>query len=410
MRYFNTEGICSPKEHYMVPLADRLEKIRKLYVDRKKYFVINRGRQYGKTTMLRALADYLRDEYLVIFMDFQAFGDENFADGQTFTVSFIEYLEEIFSRREELKDAVSEEAYQSLLAVKSQERIGLDKLFRSLSKMCDTANKPIVLMIDEVDSASNHQVFLDFLAMLRGYYLNREYSPTFHSVILAGMYDIKNLGSKFRSEEEHQYNSPWNIAARFNIKMSFSAGQIAQMLQEYEEDKKTGMDVAEAAGCIYEYTSGYPYLVSVICKFLDEEIPDRQGYDEPGRAWTKPGIEEAVKMLLNENVPLFDSMVKQLESYPELKDMIEQILYQGSEISFNPGAKSVSLGLMFGFLKEKNGYVAVTNHIFEMYLLGLFITEEAIRSEAFMRGQSDKSQFIKNSRLDMERVNSFYYI
>ena len=30
-----------------------------------------------------------------------------------------------------------------------------------------------------------NQVFLDFLAQLRGYYLNRDQKPTFHSVILA---------------------------------------------------------------------------------------------------------------------------------------------------------------------------------------------------------------------------------
>ena len=54
-KYFNTEGSCKPEEHYMVKLDDRLARIKKLLVDRKKYFVINRGRQYGKTTTLQAL-------------------------------------------------------------------------------------------------------------------------------------------------------------------------------------------------------------------------------------------------------------------------------------------------------------------------------------------------------------------
>ena len=35
---------------------------------------------------------------------------------------------------------------------------------------------------------------------------------------------------------EHRLNSPWNIAADFNIDMSFSAEEIAGMLQEYEKD------------------------------------------------------------------------------------------------------------------------------------------------------------------------------
>lgn len=63
------------------------------------------------------------------------------------------------------------------------------------------------------------------------------------AVILAGVYDIKNMRLKLRQEEERQYNSRWNIAANFDIDMSFSVQQISEMLREYEEDNRTGMDV-----------------------------------------------------------------------------------------------------------------------------------------------------------------------
>ena len=152
------------------------------------------------------------------------------------------------------------------------ETVTLDKMFRCLSKICRTAKKPIVLMIDEVDSASNNQVFIDFLAQLRGYYLARDRRPIFHSVILAGVYDIKNLKLKIRPDSEHQYNSPWNIAADFDIDMSFSADQIKAMLTEYESDHQTGMDRRAVAEAIYRYTSGYPYLVSAVCKLMDEKL------------------------------------------------------------------------------------------------------------------------------------------
>ena len=49
-------------------------------------------------------------------------------------------------------------------------------------------------------------------------------------MIFAGVYDIKNLKLKLRTEEEHQYNSPWNIAADFDIDMNFSTDQITDML------------------------------------------------------------------------------------------------------------------------------------------------------------------------------------
>ena len=89
-RYFNTEGRCKPDKHYMVPLGGRLKAIKEQYVDREKYFVINRGRQYGKTTTLMALAEYLRRDYIVVLLDFQGIGSEEFANAQTFTRAFTE--------------------------------------------------------------------------------------------------------------------------------------------------------------------------------------------------------------------------------------------------------------------------------------------------------------------------------
>ena len=53
-KVFNTAAICIPQEHYMVNLDSRVREIKKL-VDAGKYFMINRARQYGKTTTLRAL-------------------------------------------------------------------------------------------------------------------------------------------------------------------------------------------------------------------------------------------------------------------------------------------------------------------------------------------------------------------
>lgn len=111
------------------------------------------------------------------------------------------------------------------------------------------------------------------------------------------------LKLKLRPDEEHKYNSPWNIAAMFNIDMSFSAKQIAAMLEEYEADHHSGMDIQIMAEEIYRYTSGYPYLVSAICKLLDEALPGNSWLDDPSEVWSQKGIAEAVKHLLVEQVP-----------------------------------------------------------------------------------------------------------
>ena len=72
------------------------------------------------------------------------------------------------------------------------------------------------------------------------------------------------------------------------------------------------------------------------------------------------------------NIPLFGSMAKQLDTYKDMRKMIEEAVYQGKRIPFIPTEKSINLGLMFCFLKEENGYVAVANRIFEMFLMNLF--------------------------------------
>ncbi|MDE7477199.1 MAG: AAA-like domain-containing protein [Lachnospiraceae bacterium] len=401
-RRFNITGSCNPQKHYMVNLDERLNKIKDDYVDYGSYFVINKGRQYGKTTTLQALGKYLAKEYLVFSLDFQLMGTEDFSDESSFAHSFINTLSLTLQKMDVENKVSLMESLQKLVSCEAE--YGLKEMFIGLSSMCEASPCPIVLMIDEVDSASNNQVFIDFLAQLRGYYLNREVTPIFHSVILAGVYSIKNLKLKLRPESEHQYNSPWNIAADFDIDMSFSISQIASMLEEYETDYHTGMEIQTISETIYEYTSGYPVLVSSICKCIDEKIVGKDCFEDPKKAWSKEGVDKAVKNMLKESTPLFESMVRQLDIYKDLRDMIEGIIYQGRSIPFSPDEKSVSIGLMFGFLVEKDGHVAIANRIFEMYLLNLFMTQEAIKNEVYSQGDSDRCLFIQDNRLDMDFV------
>ena len=64
-RRFNITGSCIRQRHYMVKLDERLKRIREDYIEEGSYFVINRGRQYGKTITLKTLAEYLKDDYIV---------------------------------------------------------------------------------------------------------------------------------------------------------------------------------------------------------------------------------------------------------------------------------------------------------------------------------------------------------
>lgn len=417
----------------MVRLDERLEEIKRLYVNRGKYFVINRGRQYGKTTTLHALEIYLEKEYLVFSLDFQMLSTVDFKDEQTFAAAFISQMEDIFFRRQTLRASIGTETFEQLSLLRKQNELSLKGLFKGLSQLCEASVKPVVLMIDEVDNASNNQVFIDFLAQLRGYYLHRQDIPIFRAVILVGVYDIKNLKVKMRPNEEHQYNSPWNtregnegngdlstfndcsrnqiahvqfdVAASFDVAMDFSSGQIAEMLREYESDHQTGMDVPAVAEEIYQYTSGYPYLVSLVCKTIDETLqPQAEKVSSGYNWWTREGIAEAVNRIMKIKTPLFDSMAKQLDTYPDMREMLEDIIYQGKRIPFSPDTKSISMGVMFGFLKDRGSQVIVSNRIFEMRMLNMFAAEESVSNSAFRYGENNKPQFVNETGLNMELV------
>ncbi len=121
-----------------------------------------------------------------------------------------------------------------------------------------------MLIIDEVDKSSNNQLFLHFLGILREKYLNVSEGKdiSFHSVILAGLHDVKNLKLKLWPNEQAVYNSPWNIAADFNIDMTFHPKDIETMLIQYTDETGVKMDTLKIAEQLYFYTNGYPYFVS----------------------------------------------------------------------------------------------------------------------------------------------------
>lgn len=123
------------------------------------------------------------------------------------------------------------------------QKVKMDDLFRIIKRWIKQSELPLVLIIDEIDSATNNQVFLDFLAQLRDGYIKRDTDsiPAFQSVILAGVTDVKHLRAKIRPSDEHKENSPWNIAADFDVDMSLSVDGIKGMLDEYELDHRTGM-------------------------------------------------------------------------------------------------------------------------------------------------------------------------
>lgn len=399
---FNITGCCYPDKHYMVDISEKLIEIKRL-VDKGEYFIINKARQYGKTTTLKMLRTYLGSSYVILSLDFQSIGAGDFQDEYRFSKVLAEMLLQTVRFHGKMSGYQMEaSALDGLqrISIQENEKVGLRGLLMALNQLCENTPKPVVLMVDEVDSASNNQVFLDFLGILRNAYMNREEVASLQSVILAGVYDIKNLKHRIRSDEQHKYNSPWNIAADFKVDMSFRIQDIRGMLENYKTDKCIEMDVQKCAELIHAYTSGYPYLVSYICKLVDEEQQ---------LTWDKEGILKAVNIVVKGPNTLYDDMIKHVTEYRELYDMLSNILFGGEYYPYQVYDLAVDIGSMFGFIIDRNGEVAIANRIFETQLYNFFLAVERKENNKAGDALPDRNQFIKSGKLDMDMVMQKFF-
>lgn len=262
---FNTTGPCISRKHYMVNIENKLRQVEKL-IDNGDYFLINRPRQYGKTTLLSQISKSFGDKYLIIRTSFEGIGDSIFENEEVFSNSFLTLLSDALKFTCEEK---SLEIQKLKVDVKN-----LQTLSAAITKFIMNCHKRTVLIVDEVDKSSNNQLFLSFLGMLRNKYIlaNDDMDYTFHSVILAGVHDIKNLKLMIRLDEEIKYNSPWNIAVNFNIDMTFSPLEIETMIKDYANEENIAMNTRNISEKIYFYTSGYPFLVSKVSQIMDENF------------------------------------------------------------------------------------------------------------------------------------------
>lgn len=390
MKEFNTEAVCIPDLHYMVDISDKIQQIEKL-IAHGDYFTINRARQYGKTTTISTLFRKFQDQYLMVRMSFEGVGDTFFKSDHLFVRNFIKRMGKSLKRANATQELIA--SWRNIEDL-SKDVDAIEYLGDKITTLCEMSHKEIVLMIDEVDKSSDNQIFLHFLGMLRNKYLDYKDAGdiTFKSVILAGVYDIKNMKLKLRPDEEKKYNSPWNIAVDFEVDMSFSPKEIATMLQQYEDDHHTSIDITAMSEELYKYTNGYPYLVSWLCKWMD---------NSKEKPWTKELLLRAEKEIHKSESTLLDSVSQNYENHPNLQKMLNGILYEGKQYTYIKNDPTIRLGSMFGILREKDNQVQISNMIFEKNILGLIISK---CEQSGLYPNPSKEPFIDNGKLNIVRV------
>jgi AAA-like domain len=395
---FNITGNCVSRLHYMADTTAKMKAILDL-VESGEYFTINRPRQYGKTTTLYRIFALLRErpDYLAFPISFEGVGDASFTDEKRFSQMFLELLEERMTFFGEVKSA-------KLLKKWSKQNLELKQVGLAITELAKLTKKKLVLLIDEVDKSSNNQLFVSFLAMLRNKYLAQMegVDTSFYSVILVGVHDVKTLKMKLNPDAERKLNSPWNIAADFKVDMNLNPHEIIPMLQEYASDKEVKMDFQAIAERLFYYTSGYPFLVSKLCKMLDEDgIPlVKQG------EWHPEDVLTAFNILIQEKNTNFDSLVKNLEDNQPLYDLTQQVILNNDSIPFNAHNSTIELGIVYGIFAPKSGNddrLKIHNRVYRELLANYMSIKTLIGM--YTRGATFQGRYLlEDNKLDIEKM------
>lgn len=257
MKFFNTAGPVNQPEHYKIDPLQRwdLEEILFL-IEQKKYFVLHAPRQTGKTSCLLALRDLLNAEgkYGCVYANFEVgqTARENVASGITAVLSQL---------RERVRDTFGSDPVSAGNRELIAESDANDALGTYLSRLCEKADKPVILFVDEIDALIG-DTLVSVLRQLRSRYDKRPQEFP-QSIILCGVRDIRDYRIHSSGKDIITGGSAFNIKAKSLSLGDFSAEEVKALYGEHTKETGQVFD----PGCfplVMEYTGGQPWLVNAL--------------------------------------------------------------------------------------------------------------------------------------------------
>ena len=324
MRRFNTEGPVRPERHYCIPPLARLDDVDRVLelVRDMRYFVFHAPRQTGKTSALLALRDLLNDgaagDLHCVYVNVEAAQAvrENVERAMRVIVG------QVASRARASGDGFLYEAWPSIVAT-----FGDGALQEALSRWAEESPRPLVLLIDEIDTLVG-DTLLSVLRQLRaGYDQRPERYP--QSVVLCGVRDVRDYRIRSSSGEVITGGSAFNVKAESVRLGDFSEAETRALLAQHIEE--TGQAFApEAVATVWRQTQGQPWLVNALCEracFRGEAGRDRS------RTITEAAIFDAQEHLILARETHLDQLADKLDE-DRVRRVIEPLLRGDDEGGF----------------------------------------------------------------------------
>ncbi|WDN88703.1 hypothetical protein BuS5_01671 [Desulfosarcina sp. BuS5] len=354
MRFFNTAGPVNCDDHYSLSPLDRfdLEEILSL-IAQKKYFVLHAPRQTGKTTCLLALMDYLnkKGEYKCLYI--------NVESAQGARENVYRGIQAIFSELADgaqlfLKDDFLEKIFAQVLEERGEDH-ALNSLLR---QWCERSEKPVILLIDEIDSLVG-DTLISVLRQIRSGYIKRPHAFP-QSIILCGIRDVRDY--RIHSSREKVIitgGSAFNIKAKSLRLDNFTKNEIRNLYNQHTVE--TGQKFE--SGCIdfiWELTSGQPWLVNALGYEVCFEM--KNGRDRKNHI-TSSMIEQAKENIIIRRETHIDQLTDKLKEN-RVKRVVEPIL-TGKRVETGFCSDDVQYVVDLGLISlEQNGELNIANRIY----------------------------------------------
>ena len=258
MRFFNTSGPVVGRDHYHVPPLARfdLAEVRRL-IDEQRYFVLHAPRQTGKTSTLLALRDLLNAEgrHACVYVNVEgAMTAREDVEAAVRTV-----LNEL---AEETCDTLGDGFLAETWPVALAKGGGHSALRVALTRWARKSDRPLVLLVDEIDTLMGDSLLAVLRQLRAGYRMRPGGFP--QSVILCGVRDVRDYRVFSDSAKTMVAGgSAFNIKAESLRLGDFSPDEVRDLLGQHTAE--TGQPFADGAlDAIRTQTQGQPWLVNAL--------------------------------------------------------------------------------------------------------------------------------------------------
>jgi hypothetical protein len=344
-KWFNTAGPCKPDIHYTLPTSERLPQLKRL-IEQENYFVIHAPRQTGKTTAMLTLAQELTasGKYTAVMVSAELgspFPDQPEIAEQAILGAWREAAR--FWLPKELEPPVWPNALPG------------QRINAALTVWAETAVRPLVVFIDEIDSLQN-QTLITVLRQLRDGFPRRPQSFP-QCVALIGMRDVRDYKVASGGTDRLNTSSPFNIKVESLTLGNFTLEDVKSLYEQHTQS--TGQIFnPEAINHAYYLTQGQPWLVNAIARQVTEYLAE-----DVNIPITVDLINQAKDILIQRQDTHLDSLAERLRE-DRVKAIIEPIL-SGEELPNTPEDDRrylLDLGLV---IRSKEGGLKVANPIYQ---------------------------------------------